>query len=128
MTPAPEDLHARIARPEVRAACDALLGGFEGFGEYSASFNVKGSKKSVHFKSGGKAHYAFIANADWLLWYFRRPGLTDGLFTFQEVLRRFPSSDYSKRSNPDRREVVLRIETPEAARDLLDFVTAKRST
>jgi hypothetical protein len=120
-----EDLSARIGSQDVMAAFDLLIVEMAELGAFEIKPNVAGQKKAVHFKSGRVSYFAFITNKEWLLWYFRRPGLRDGIFSFVELMSWFPSLDFSKSSDSERVEAMLRIRSLHEAEAVLHFVRSK---
>lgn len=121
-----EEIEARIRHPDVRVACDVLLRGMGGLPEFETRYHTRGSKKAVHFVIGRFAPYAFIANAEWLLWYFRKPGVTAGLFTYDAVHATFPKVGFSARKEPAHREGILKITDEREALAVIEFVERHR--
>lgn len=118
------ELLSRIDSDEVRASFDMLVSGIEKLGKFDLVPNILGAKKSLHFKSGSVSYFAFIANRNWLLWYFRRPGVTAGLFDLEALAAIFPAMELSGRSNPAKVEGVLKIRTTTEAAAVVDYVKA----
>ncbi|NND19957.1 MAG: hypothetical protein HKN98_15395 [Silicimonas sp.] len=114
--------YTRIESPTVRAACDDLLSYFCGRSDFEVNPLTSGPKKSVHFAWQGKDIYAFIANKNWLLWYFRKPGVTVGAFTFGAVQGAFPTAGFTNRKDPNVKEITLKIGSPAEARTIMEFV------
>ncbi|MES2434309.1 MAG: hypothetical protein V4586_10840 [Pseudomonadota bacterium] len=119
------DLSAKIRGKDVLAAFDLLVDGMDEFDVFELSPNVLGQKKSLHFKSGKVSYFAFIANNEWLLWYFRLPGLRDGVFNFDELKSAFPLLAFSDRAEVEKLEAVLRIRSLQDAESVLSFVRSK---
>ena len=116
---------ARLEGQEVIAAFNHFVDGLNDLSLFELSPNMRGQKKGLHFKSGKVSYFAFIANREWLLWYFRRPGLRDGIFTFDELKVVFPSLTFSGRKDVEKLEAVLRIRSVEEADAVLSFVRGK---
>ncbi len=120
-----EDLLARISSHEIIAAFNLLVAGMVELGVFEFKPNINGKKKAVHFKSGRVSYFAFIANREWLLWYFRRPGVRDGIFSFDELKSWFPKMEFSERSDPEKTEGILRIGSLQDAEAVMNFVRSK---
>ncbi|MEZ5873099.1 MAG: hypothetical protein R3D32_14910 [Nitratireductor sp.] len=120
-------LVSRIGDNEVLRAFEVLVTGIEDMGSFEFTPNVAGPKKAVHLVDEGARYYAFIANRHWLLWYFRRPGLRDGLFRFDELASRFPDFQVSKLKEPRKAEGQIRIMTVARAREVVAFVSERIS-
>lgn len=116
-----EEIYTRIQSPTVKAACDDLLVYFHGRGDFVVKPLTSGPKKAVHFAWQGKDIYAFIANNNWLLWYFRKPGTTIGAFSFGAVQIAFPNADFTKRRDPNVREISMKIVSPKEALKVIEF-------
>ena len=119
------ELLARLESQELVAAFSCLVDGLSDLGLFVLSPNILGRKKALNFKSGKVSYFAFIANKEWLLWYFRRPGLKDGIFTFDELKAVFPSLTFSARLEVEKLEAVLRIRSVEEVDAVLSFVRSK---
>ena len=117
-----DDIYSRIKSPSARVACDELLAYFLGRGDFDVKPLTSGPKKAVHFAWQGRDIYAFIANNNWLLWYFRKPGTTMGVFSFQSVNSAFPDAGFTDRKDPNVREITLKITNPDEARAVMTFV------
>lgn len=117
-----EALLNRIESPEVRAACLVLIDGMLRTGVLEARPNVRGSKKSVHFVSGNVAFFGFIANAQWLLWYFRRPGFTQGIYDWNSMRIAFPQIEASARRDPSQAEAILKLSNVADAQAVVQYV------
>jgi len=120
-----DDLLARIESQGVMAAFDLLVTGMGGLGVFELSPNILGRKKSLHFKSGKVSYFAFVANNAWLLWYFRRPGLRDGIFSSDELKSVFSALEFSQRTEPEKVEAVIRIRSQHEAEAVMSFVRGK---
>jgi len=120
-----DDLTSRITDPPVLDAFHILIDRMGEVGCFGLRPNIRGPKKSLHFSSGQVSYFAFIANNHWLLWYFRRPGFIDGIFTWEELKTNFPAVDRSKRVDSEKREGVLRITSKSEAEDVVKFVASR---
>ena len=116
-----DDIYGRIKSPPVKAACDDLLAYFCGRNDFIVKPMTSGPKKAVHFAWQGKDIYGFIANNNWLLWYFRKPGTTIGVFSFEDVKLAFRESSLTERKNPNIREINMRLTNPIDARAVIEF-------
>ncbi len=120
--PAYDDLTGRITDPPVLDAFRILIDQMGEMGSFGFRPNIRGRKKSLHFSCGDVSYFAFTANNHWLLWYFRRPGFRDGLFTWKGLAATFPALERSKRADPEKAEGVLRISGRAEAEGVLQFV------
>ena len=120
-----DELVSKIGSQEVLASFRLLVDGMAAFEKFELQANVLGQKKSLAFKSGRVSYFAFTTNRQWLLWYFRRPGLNDGIFTFEELKVAFPELEFSKRSELEKTEAIVRIRTRKEAEAVLSFVRGK---
>jgi hypothetical protein len=121
------DLEERIRQPQGLEAFEIIVEGMARFPEFVPRYNVRGSKKSVHFVLGETAPCAFIANAYWLLWYFRRPGVTRGLFSCEAVMAVFPEASFTLRNAEEKREVTLKLKRASDADEALSFVARHKN-
>jgi hypothetical protein len=119
------ELLGRIVDPSVRDAFHFILGAMISFNCFELQPNIQGVKKSIHFARGGNSAYAFIANNTWLLWYFRKPGFTSGMFDWPELHEMFPAMKASERSDPMKAEGTFRIASLSDAEDVIRFVRRK---
>jgi len=71
------------------------------------------------------SYFAFIVNRNWLLWYFRLPGIRAGIFDFDELKAFFPSLELSVRSDPSKSEGMLRLASRSDSEAVLQFVNTK---
>lgn len=117
-----DDIYGRISASEVKRACDDILAYFCGPDDIGVKPLTSGPKKAVHFSWNGKVIYGFIANQNWLLWYFRKPGTTTGAFSFENVLTAFPEAAFTSRKDPAIKEITIKITDPEGASRIIEFV------
>ena len=121
------ELIGRIGDQSVLQAFEIIVSGMEKLDRFHLTPNISGQKKSLHFKTGNVSYFAFIANRSWLLWYFRRPGVNNGIFDFDELQGVFPSLEFSTRADPQKREGLLRIHNENEAMQVLTFVGSRVS-
>ncbi|MXQ07987.1 hypothetical protein GQ651_09030 [Alphaproteobacteria bacterium GH1-50] len=100
-------------------ALDDIIAYFLAAPELVPKGKTAGLKKALHVEWKGRDVFGLIANAEWLLWYFRRPGVTCGLFEYSELLETFPDAKMSGRSEKDKAELTLRIRNLDDAQRLL---------
>jgi hypothetical protein len=116
------EFDARLGDKAVVAAFYSLLGGMASIHAFELVPNVKGRKKALHFRTGKVSYFAVIANREWLLFYFRQPGLRDRIFSFAELATHFPELGYSKRSDPAKIEGLLKLRNVSDVERAMAFV------
>jgi len=112
---------------EVRDAFDLIVARMEKLGCLHIKEGLNGPKKALSFSTGRVSYYAFIANANWLLWYFRRPGFNAEVFSWEELENEFPHSARSGTTDPSKVEGTLRITNSSEADAVMRFVEARLS-
>ncbi|MFE3837140.1 hypothetical protein [Pseudogemmobacter sonorensis] len=108
----------------MREAFEILIAGLHRPGVFMAVPHIGGSKKALHLRSRDGDYFAVIANRAWLLWYFRRPDLRDGIFRFDRLVQDLPGFHLSSRNDPSQVEGLYRITTREKAEKVLDQLRA----
>lgn len=79
----------------------------------------QGYIRSFRYYRGTAWEFAFIPNAKWVLFYFRKPALKKGKFTRSEILSRFPDAKALKGG-----DVSLRIRDPDRAGAVVDYAAS----
>lgn len=125
---AAKEIAGRIMNRGALECCRVLLAGMAQTGVFVPVPHLGSSgrsKKAVHFCTAhGRyfAYFSFIANQQHLLWYFRRPGLRDGVFTFEALAGRLPGFALSHRKPPAKAEGQLHLDTRAVAQEVLEIV------
>ena len=120
---AQDELTGRIRDDAVLRSFNDLICGMDALGLFELRPNINGQKKAIHFASGRVSYYAVVTNNRWLLWYFRRPGFRDGLWTWRDLEKRFPMLDRSQRRDPEKAEGILRLKSPTDVVPVIAFVS-----
>ncbi len=75
--------------------------------------------RELRFEFQGKWLFSAVLNQKWILWYFRKPAMNEGLLDAELTCARFPTAE----SN-DRGEIKLRIKTAQEAVGVLDWIVS----
>lgn len=117
-------LRARMKSPQVVAAFDVLVDRFSAMDVFEARANIEGQKKAVALRCQGRSMLAFICNAEWLLFYVRKPAFNSGVISLEQVVTEWSGFERSARSNPDNCEAICRIRDAETAESIVAHVEA----
>ena len=118
-----DELTGRIKSPSALDAFHLVTDRMGKMGGFEFRPNIKGDKKALHFRSGNVSYFSFIANNNWLFWYFRKPGFQQSIFTWKQLEASFPKLARSKRADVESQEGTLRIVDGPEAEDLMIFVS-----
>ncbi len=75
-------------------------------------------EKELRYKLNGRWYFSAVLNKSWVLWYFRRPALTDLGKEPSELLSLFPASELTGSA-----EVKIRIEDMMTAHAVLGWIS-----
>ena len=120
-----DEIRGRVANPKVLGAFDLIVARMEKLEPFQIKEGFNGPKKSLSFSTGRVSYYAFIANAEWLLWYFRRPGFNAGVFSWEELENEFPKLMSSNSTDSRSAEGKLKISNASDADHVMQFVEAR---
>jgi hypothetical protein len=102
---------------EVRQALFLLITDLKTNSPLSPTFGDHGVIKDIRFLLSERNYFALTVNDGWLLWYFRRPAISDGLVDTQDVKARFPTAQEKSNS-----EWAVRIHSFNEATDVANYV------
>ena len=71
-------------------------------------------------ESNNVSLYRAVLNKNWVLWYFRKPAMTAGLFDVRGVLAGFPNAEQT-----DLGEVTLKLHNTKDAHDVIKWINAR---
>ena len=104
-----------VADDDAKRAFDVLVEWARSSRHLECFPKQQGFLRSFRYFRGTAWEFAFIPNAQWVLFYFRKPALRRGKFTRSEILRRFPDAKELKGG-----ALSLRIRDPDRARVVVD--------
>lgn len=70
--------------------------------------------RELRFEANGKWLYSAVLNKGWVLWYFRKPALREGLVETTSTRNQFPDAEETKRG-----DIKLRVRSAEEAKAVL---------
>lgn len=105
-----------VADDSAKRAFDVLLEWARSSRRLECFPKKQGYIRSFRYFRGAAWEFAFIPNAQWVLFYFRKPALKHGKITTNEILRRFPDAKELKGG-----DISLRISDTERAREVVDY-------
>lgn len=122
-----DEIRGRVESQTALDAFDKIVARMEALEPFQIKEGFGGSKRALTFSIGRGSYYSFIANSNWLLWYFRRPGFNAGVFTWEELENEFPGLARSSNTDPSKAEGTLRITNASEADAVMRFVESKIS-
>lgn len=108
----------RVSSHDARKAFILFLSTFFETGGLSSAPGDHGHIKDFRVEFEGKNCFAFTANKDWLLCYFRNPAMSYGWFDRNIIRDLFPEVEDTPNG-----ELKLRVKSYDQARAVVDYVT-----
>lgn len=75
--------------------------------------------RELRFEFHGKWLFSALLNQKWVLWYFRKPAMNEGLLNGELTRASFPTAESNNRG-----EINLRIKTAEEGLGILDWIAS----
>ena len=115
----PDDLHesnlSHIRSREVRVAYLYLIRIAQGLVGYRCKPNMKGVVRTFRYYVGAEQPFAFIVNADSLLFYFRKPAMSR--FSLEDL-----SEIFDEVKVPRKDEITVRVQKLTDAQTLMERI------
>lgn len=73
--------------------------------------------RELRFVRDGRWYFAAVLNKSWVLWYFRRPAISDMNLCLDNLIQTFPGAEVTPRA-----EVKIRVQDPVTAYALLGWL------
>lgn len=120
-------LEPEIFEQHLACATDAgVRAAFEAFahadypGGLTARITSKGFiSHDLRIEGDGNWYFSAVLNAQWVLWYFRKPAFRNGLVDFDTVRTTFPEAHVTPA-----REITLRVRDAESAQTVIAHIRA----
>ena len=77
--------------------------------------------RELRFEFQGKWLFSAVLNQKWVLWYFRKPAMNEGLVDPELTRARFQTAERN-----DRGEIKLRIRSSKEAVDVLEWISINK--
>ncbi|MCE0504888.1 hypothetical protein LR948_05965 [Roseivivax sp. GX 12232] len=73
--------------------------------------------RELRFVRGERWYFAAVLNKSWVLWYFRRPAISDLNLSIEDLIQTFPGAEVTTGA-----EVKIRVENPVLAYAIIGWV------